>query len=803
MSGIKTAFAIGCLGTLCQGQDAPLPPLHPTAGFRTAHSAGVALPFNQTLPLPKGKLFPKQLSQNLTLDGKTLPAQAKIAAYWSDGSIQWLTLRGVWPQDLPLPQAPVLQLGPAQAAPKPEAPFSLQQQDGSLQLHYQGKLFATLQLEAGVVPISKPKARDSRAPEDYDTRVQYAWAEPIDQLSQPGQEISLQPVIREFLLEQDDADSLLYRIRGNGGTDGPGADLEWQLRLRIFRHTPVIRFQTTWFLHWSPEKFALSKARLIATFPQEWQQGRNQEQSYQLKGQPVQLVSDYSGRSQIIQNDQKSDAEWPAPERHAWTLSNAAATLGIAVPNFTRLGPNRLSLDSTRLQLDSWDGESGLALDTRRTVERDEFMMDSYDFDDDASGLAKTSEMTWCLTASERTAAAIASAEATRQGLWFPSRADLIASKAMGNWKEETFAKHTAYIEGLTGQMYWLMASRDHWRWNGFINYGDVRTNWTRGGWVKDGVNILYPMYWGMHGRYGWRNGSGEPYAGFLNFGLWTQDREVILFAYDYATHVADVDIMHGRFNQPLQKLQGGMHRRNKNHWSGAVQTQYTPSRGLYLMKWLSGNERLDDALTEVREFSRKNVQGSVYCASAWQNRYAETNDPQDLKIADELLQACIKAWEDSNSRKDEELKSLRGLPALYARNFRQSLDWWPIQIEFHRITDDPRYLQDLAERVSSDPLKNLKPHDLTIYYAVSYLLDQGYTPEQLGAEKITRMQEVLLKYSQRFLPMLPREKWNLSALTAKRAFSESLEFSKQVGCAPFVLGFFPTATAEPAAPAK
>ena len=105
---------------------------------------------------------------------------------------------------------------------------------------------------------------------------------------------------------------------------------------------------------------------------------------------------------------------------------------------------------------------------------------------------------------------------------------------------------------------------------------------------------------------------------------------------------------------------------------------------------------------------------------------------------------------------------------------------------------------------VSSDPLKNLKPHDLTIYYAVSYLLDQGYTPEQLGVEKITRMQEVLLKYSQRFLPMLPREQWNLSALTAKRAFSESLEFSKQVGCAPFVLGFFPTATAEPAAePAK
>ncbi|NLF92951.1 MAG: hypothetical protein GX564_03600, partial [Oligosphaeraceae bacterium] len=235
-----------------------------------------------------------------------------------------------------------------------------------------------------------------------------------------------------------------------------------------------------------------------------------------------------------------------------------------------------------------------------------------------------------------------------------------------------------------------------------------------------------------------------------------------------------------------------------------AVQTQYTPSRGLYLMKWLSGNERLDDTLAEIRGFSRNNVQGSVYCASAWQNRYAETSDPQDLKIADELLQACIRDWQDSNAGRGDELKSLQGLSALYARNFRQSLDWWPIQIEFHRITDDPRYLQDLAERVSSDPLQNLKPHDLTIYYAVSYLLDQGYTPEQLGAEKITRMQQVMLKYSQRYLPMLPREQWNLSTLTAKRAFSESLEFSKLVGCAPLVLGFFSPAAAEPApAPAQ
>ncbi|NLF92843.1 MAG: hypothetical protein GX564_03060, partial [Oligosphaeraceae bacterium] len=574
MPGIKTAFAIGCLGSLCLGQDAQLlPPLHPTEGFRAAHSAGVTLPFSQTLPLPKGQLFPQQVPQTLTLDGRPLPAQAKIAAYWSDGSIQWLALSGVWPQDLPLPQNPVLQPGPAPAAPHPEASFSLQQQDGGLQLHYQGRLFAKLQLEAGVVPISKPKARDSRAPEDYDTRVQYAWAEPVDQLSQPGQEIPLQPVIREFLLEHEDADSLLYRIRGNGGQDSPGADLEWQLRLRIFRHTPVIRFQTTWFLHWSPEKFALSKARLTATFPQEWQQGRNQAQSYPLNGQPVQLVSDCSGRNHITQNNQKAEAEWPAPERHAWTLSNASAALGIAVPNFTRLGPNRLSLDSARLQLDSWDGESGLALDTRRTVERDEFMMDTYDFDYDASGLAKTSEMTWCLTSSEPTAAAAAGAEAGRQWLWFPSRADLVASKAMGNWKEEAFANNTAYIEGLAGQMHWLMASRDHWRWNGFVNYGDVRTNWSRGGWDRDGARILHPMRWGMNGRYGWRNGSGEPYAGFLTFGLWAEDREIILFAYDNATHVADVDVMHGRFNQPLQKVQGGMHRRNKNHWSGAVQT--------------------------------------------------------------------------------------------------------------------------------------------------------------------------------------------------------------------------------------
>ncbi len=790
---VKIAIAIISLGWLCSAQENLVFNLHPTTGFRAAHSAQVALPFSQSVPLSKGKLFPKQLMPDIYLSGQLLPGQVKAAAHWSDGSIQWLTVNGVWPQAVPIAEKVVLTLGAASATPLPEPAFNLQQQGNSLIINYAGNLFAKLHLEAAVLPINKPKARDSHDPEDYDTRVQYSWAEPLGALNDNNQEITLQPVIREFLLEQDDGYSLLYRIRGNAGDSTPGQDLEWQIRMRIFRHTPVIRCQTTWFLHWSPEQFALCKAQITAEFPQSWLTGHNNGQSYQLDSSSVSLASAYTGRSFISQGEQKIEAEWPAATRHTWTMSNATQNLGIALPNFTRLGPNRLILSKNQLIFACWDGASGLALDTRRSVEPDEFMMNTYDFDHNASGLAKTSEMTWCLAPTNNAASALAETEALRHGLWFPSRADLVATKALGAWEEETYEKNTEYVEGLTGHLHWLMASRDHWRWNGFINYGDIRTNWSRNGWLRDGKKILHPMVWGMNGRYGWRNGSGEPYSGFLTFGLWAQDREIILFAYDYATHVADVDIMHGRFNVPLENMQGGMHRRNKNHWSGAVQTQYTPSRGLYLLKWLTGNERLDDSLAEIRDFTRRNVQGSVFSASAWQNRYAETHNQQDLQTANELLQVCVKNWEATNAGRDEELKSLRGLAALYAQNFRHSLDWWPIQIEFHRITEDPQYLQDLADRISNDPLEKIKTWDLTIFYAVAYLLDNGYTPEQLGGDKVERMQQAMLKARERYLPIIPREDWNFKTLTAKRATSQTFELGKLVGSAPFVLGLFPT----------
>lgn len=764
--------------------------LRPFKGFVEAHSQGLPLPFYQAVPLARGEFVLPDGGVDVLAGSRRLPLQASVAAHWPDGSAQWLAISGVWPADEPLSEAARVRLAPASTSVHLAPQFSVRPEgSGVAVLDVEGNVFATLRPEAAAVRIVRPKAPDSRNPEDFDTVVQYAWAEPVQNLNPEGHPVELRPRAREFIVEEQTPASVLYRLRGDGGEGELGEGLEWQLRVRAFRHSPVLRFQMTWFFHWNPDEVALTKAHWVAEVDDALQSATGAGRRFSLAQGPVSLSSTATGQSKVEQGGESVlENEWPDADLHVWTVQNGGVAVGVALPDFTRLGPNRLTLRADGGTVGCWDGQSGKGLDMRRTVERDEFMMNDYDFDATAEGVARTVEMAWAVHPDAGAAGAMARAEAARDGLWFANREDMLRGQALGPWREGAFERNRTYAEALGAQIHWVKASRDYWRWNGFINFGDIRTNWHRTGFEHTGAIRVHPMMWGLEGRYGWRNGSGEPYRGFLTFGLWAEDRDIMLFAFDYARHVADVDVVHGRFGQPLTGDQGGMHRRNKNHWSGAVQMQYTPSRGMYLMKWLTGFERFGETLAEIRDYSTRHARGNTFGASSWLSHYSETLNPEHLAKAEELLGQTAAAWEE-RLRGHEEYGDLRGLRALHAGNFRKYLNWWPVQIEFHRATEDPKYLEILAENVKADPLTRANELDLSRYYAIAYLMSHGYTEEQLGAEKIQRLREALER--RRFGENPPREEWDYETLVRRRATFQSYELGCRASNAPLALGWF------------
>jgi len=754
-----------------------------------------AMPFFAAVPLAQARVVAAGKELNLSCGGQAVPARVYPSAFWPDGSVQWLSIDGVWPAEVNLSDTmPVAVSIQTRRALRREAPrFKVVRRRNTIGiLRAKGEMVAVLRPEASVLRITKPKRPVSRKPEDQDTTVQYAWAEQREELNPEAKPTDLRLRIREFKSERETQTYVLYRVRGDGGTSGPGQQLEWQLRARVYRQTPLIRFQMTWVMQWDPKEYALASAKWIAEIPSSRsfaEARRPGAKPLSLGDGPVRMESTPQGRSRIVQEaDEVHKADLPDPSLHAWALNAPDSWLALSLPNFTKLGPNRLTLKPDSVEVACWDGDSGYALDLRRTVERDEFGMNDYDFDANAAGLARTVEMTWAWRDSSEAALALALSEARRDGLWFPSRDDIVKTRALGPWKPGAFQRNRARLEMLAARIHWVMASRKYWRWYGFANYGDIRTNWTRKDALKYG---LHGMRWGMHGRYGWRNGSAEPFRGFLTYGLFTEDRDMILAAFDYAAHVVDVDVCHGSFFAKLSGDQGGMHRRNKNHWSGDVQMQYTTSRGLYVMRWLTGYERFGDTLAEIRDFAARRP-GSIFAPAAWLNRYTETHDPKILAAARRLLAKVTASW-DGRARSKPEFEPLKGLASLYAGNFRSKLDCWPALIEFHRATGDDAYLRGILDSVRAHKMEDPGTGDLSRYYAIAYLLANDISEDQIGADKVARFRKRLKEVKHPTPP--PRSTWNyVKLLNSYCATYQTAELGWRASFAPLVFSYFDSA---------
>lgn len=792
-----------------------------TAAIAAQKEHALAIPFYQALPIAQGELFPSQIPEVTygLRHGREeyIHALVSPAALWPDGSIRWLTVDGVWPGHLPLDVSPGLPVHVDGSEPSkhtvgqslPAPVDSLVVRDGEVHLLDRDKqTVVILTPQAAYIDITEPKhILPDAVPDD---QRQYAWAEPLLAVNPESHLHALDVKVREQVIEQDNALFTVYRLRGDGGAVLPGSGIEWQLRVRIYRHVPVVRLQMTWGFHWDPEKYALTQAAWMARFPVPFTTASvpGLTPRFDLSSGPMEVQSDPTGRSLVLHGpDTVTRSEWPDP---MWDVSLIeigtqagklpARYIGVGTPRFTRLGPNHISVDDSSIVLASWSDHSGYALDLRSTANLDEFGMAASDVSASAVGLMHTMESSLVWGQSVKDAEVLARLEARRDTLWLPSRQDIVSTGVLGPLSPDTFESNQEYFEGLNANVHFILASRDRWRWNGFANYGDIRTNFSAGNNPERG---LHPGRWALHGRYGWRKGAAEPYFGMWLAGLLLEEREVALAALDYALHVANIDVSHGSFFTPWSTQTGGMHRRNKDHWSGSIEMQYTPSSGLYLTQWLTGHERLTDTLEEVRAYARKQGgSGSAYAASAWIHRYLETHDPEDLKIARTLLDETARGWETRGTAGTSPADvwgnldpnaHLTGLAALYMGNFRLPTNGIPTLIEFFEATGDPVYLEAICTSLQAHGIPRGSNPSLGDYYGLSYLLASGFTEEDIGTHLVqTARQGVAGLLTPSGIPA--RDEWDYDTLmphAIQTSATETTSIGWRAEYAPVVLRAF------------
>ncbi len=668
-----------------------------------------ALPFFQALPFAQGEVKEAAAWKEAKEPARTV---AKALAHWPDGSVKWLGVEGVWGKT---------------SDGATEAPLTVTWDDRSIELRdAQKQLLFTFTPEAAYAPVRLPKEPQPADAEFLDREGQYAWAVPIASINAEGQTHALSPVVREGRIEEENSLFTLWLFRGMGGTDSVGRDLEWQLRVRCYHSLPLVRLQMTWKMRWNPERYALASAKLVIS------DGGSREGA-EARG----VIANPNGSARLL----PGGAEENPPDALAILRPEGGAReWSIAVPDLLRLGPNHLLVTQKGVELASWTERTGLALDLRRSSNKgDDFGMRGVDLDSNGKGVARTTEASLVFGSDPEANRALAEWENRRNGLWFATAEDLERTQALGPFQRNVLSENADYFRALQANLHFLLVSRSHWRWFGFANFGDVRTNFAHGNNAERG---LVAGRWALHGRYGWRNGSGGGvYDKMLKAGLFLDDRALLLAGLDYARHVADVDLQHGSFWTPPVGDDGGLHRRNRDHWSGSPQMQYSATRGLYLASWLGGGERLADGLAELRGYLLRSEQvpASSYAGQAWIFRYMETRKPEDLALAHKMLERAGDYWKETPEAK---ARGVSRLASIYFHNIRGHDEGVQTLAEFYEATGDKTYLDAICEIANADH----KPPTpgLGEFYAVAYALGQEVPAERFDAHALRVAAETL-----------------------------------------------------------
>ena len=193
-------------------------------------SRETALPFFQAVPFAKGELAPAE-HFTVNLGEKEIPSVARPLVYWSDGSVRWLGVNGLWPSEAPVAPTVVTFGKKARKAPARALSLGKNKAGNALVLTgSDGNTIATLFPAASLLPIDLPKEPQPSDSDYGDREGQYSWAQPINKLSADPKIEPLSPRILKSVTEEENSLYTVQVFQGDFGPKAPGRQLEWQFR---------------------------------------------------------------------------------------------------------------------------------------------------------------------------------------------------------------------------------------------------------------------------------------------------------------------------------------------------------------------------------------------------------------------------------------------------------------------------------------------------------------------------------------------------------------------------------------------
>ena len=275
----------------------------------------------------------------------------------------------------------------------------------------------------------------------------------------------------------------------------------------------------------------------------------------------------------------------------AVALLGDGASVTATVRDSWRHFPKGMTATRNGLDIALWPEGCGRVLDLRRTGGDHEPGIGAADRESSAQGLGKTHEVLLVF------GDGVSGEELRRRALAFNRPLVPAAAPAYlcGTFVEghvlpmdfERFPRTETFAD-LAWR--WLRGAQDKFKWYGFCNYGDFRTDYRR-----------RQKRWLDTGRYGWRHAAGDIPAGLGLTYLRLGDRDLLDLFLAEANHIRDVDTVHYKGKGQPHPL-GTMHRRNKDHWSGVATPHYTYTRGLALAYFLTGDPRTLEVLRETAQ---------------------------------------------------------------------------------------------------------------------------------------------------------------------------------------------------------
>lgn len=660
------------------------------ASSENATRQTAAVPFVKTIPFAKGELAARP-QFSIWKNNETLSAIGKPVALWPDGSVRWLRVNGLRLEGEKLDGLTVSE----KSIPPFPANLSLrvnESEDGILVLDAEGETLTILRPSASALAVDLPKEKQPSEIDYLDREGQYSWAQPVNKLSRAPRLQELVPNILHAAREEHNPVFSVYLFQGNFGPQEFARDLEWQLRAKVYHAAPIIEAEMTWVLGWPAKEYALASAKWHISTAKEWEAyGLPGDSEF---GRRLVVHSNADGSNSLLRDGTSVSFAHPSENRDGIVAIGDGRALGVGILNLTRLGPNHLSGNREGVEVAMWSESSGKALDLRRSSGALDFGVGPGDLSSDGTGFSQTLRVTLTFFPTKEEASAVVENFIHRRNLLLPSSDELDRTAALGPFKKSTLRENAGLIAGVHANLLFLVRSRDYWKWYGLANFGDFRTNFALGHNPDRG---LYPGRWALNGRYGWRNNSSGISWPLIASGLFLEDREIVLAGIDQALHTMAVDTKHGSLFRPVQGNEGAMHRRGRDHWSGEPQAQYSPSLGLYLAQWLTGDGVAADSLRALREFSiNDGGRISPFPAQAWILRYMETHRPEDLQTAIQLLETTTEFFQ-----KNAVGVPLRGPAVLFAKSpIRREGDGLRTLIAFHEATGDDRYLYALEDSV-------------------------------------------------------------------------------------------------------